>query len=134
MTAHRPYGAAPASERGISLIELMIALVVLSLGVLALGRAFPAGTRGQLQDRLTTSASYYAQEKIEELQGLTWGDARIADGAHAAETLGASGVWSRSYTVTTMAAPLDNLKKIVVTVGWNYQGARAVTATTYLRR
>lgn len=133
MTTARRH-AVVANERGISLVELMIALVVLSLGVLALGRAFPAGSRGQLQDRMTTTASYYAQEKIEELQGVSWADARMSDGAHAAETLGANGTWSRGYTLTTMAVPLDNLKKIVVTVSWTYQGSRAVTATTYLRR
>jgi len=126
--------AMPADERGISLVELMIALVVLSIGVLALGRAFPAGTRGQLQDRMTTSASYYAQEKIEELQGLPWSDARMTDGNHGPETFGTNGAWSRSWTVTTMAVPLDNLKKVAVTVSWNVQGSRAVTATTYLRR
>lgn len=124
----------PRSERGISLVELMIALVVLSLGVLAMARVFPAGSRGQLTNRLTTTASYYAQEKIEELEGLPWSDQRMIDGNHGPETLGVNGTWTRSYTVTTLAIPLDNLKKVVVTVNWTYQGARSVIATTYLRR
>ena len=130
---------APNSERGMSLVELLIALVVLSIGILAVGGMFPAGARSQAQDRLLISANYYAQEKLEALTGLSWADASLTDGRHPAgtafETLG-SGAWQRFYQVTTMTGTLQNLKKVDVTV--NYQGAgqasRAVTATTYLRR
>ena len=44
------------------------------------------------------------------------------------------GQWQRFYTVTVLDPPLDNLKKITVTVMWTYQGNRSVTATTYVRR
>ena len=33
-----------------------------------------------------------------------------------------------------MDAPLDNLKKVTVTVQWTFQGNRSVTSTTYVRR
>jgi prepilin-type N-terminal cleavage/methylation domain-containing protein len=126
------------SERGITLIELMVALVVLTIGVLAVGGLFPAGTRGQLADRMLTTGSYYAQEKIEALTPLTWTDPDLTDGRHPAgvtnELLGSTGSWQRFYQVATLAAPLDNLKKVTVTVQWNFQGAHSVTATTYLRR
>jgi prepilin-type N-terminal cleavage/methylation domain-containing protein len=125
------------SERGMSLVELLVALVVLSIGVLAIGGVFPAGSRAQLQDRLTTTGSYYAQQKLEDLEGLGWGDANLTDGRHpagsATESLG-SGQWHRFYTVTTMAAPLDNLKRVTVEVDWTFKGARSVSATTYLRQ
>jgi prepilin-type N-terminal cleavage/methylation domain-containing protein len=128
-----------SAEAGMSLVELMIALVVLAVGILAVGRMFPAGARSQAQDRLLISANYYAQEKIEALTGLSWADASLFDGRHPAgiafDTLG-TGQWLRCYQVTTMTGTLQNLKKVDVTV--NYHGAgqasRAVTATTYLRR
>lgn len=128
----------PPAERGVSLIELMIALVVLSLGILAVGQLFPAGSRGQLQARMTTTGSYYGQQKLEELSVLDWTDAALTDGRHpagiATENLGPTGQWHRFYDVTTLAAPLDNLKKVTVTVGWTFMRARSTTATTYLRR
>jgi Tfp pilus assembly protein PilV len=124
--------------RGASLIELMIALVVLSLGILAMSRLFPAGTRSQLQTRMVTSASFYAQEKIEDLGRLPWGDAALTDGRHpagaAAESLGTTGAWRRFYQVTTMAAPLDNLKMVTVTVNWTFMGARQYQTSTYFKR
>ena len=130
---------APRSERGMSLVELMIALVVLAIGLLAVGRMFPTGARAQAQDRLVIGANYYAQEKVEALTGLSWSDAQLTDGRHPAgtamDTLG-QGQWMRFYQVTTMTGTLDNLKKVDVTV--NYQGSgrapRSITATTYVRR
>ena len=127
------------SEKGMSLVELCIALVVLAIGILAVGRMFPAGARARAQDQLLISANYYAQEEVESLTGLSWADAALFDGRHPAgtafDTLG-TGQWLRFYQVTTMASPLDNLKKVDVTV--NYQGAgqaqRSLTATTYVRR
>lgn len=126
------------AERGASLIELMIALVVLSLGILAVAQLFPAGARAQLGDRMSTSASNYAQEKLEELNRLTWSDPALTNGRHpagtATEALGTTGKWQRFYVVSTLPAPLDNLKQVTVTVGWTFMGDRNVQSTTYLRR
>jgi type II secretory pathway pseudopilin PulG len=126
------------AERGASLIELMIALVVLALGILAVARLFPAGTRSQVSDKMMTSANYYAQEKIEILNHLQWSDAQLTDGRHPAgtaiEPCGTSGRWQRYYEISSLTAPLDNLKKVTVTVTWTFLGTRQVQSTTYLRR
>jgi prepilin-type N-terminal cleavage/methylation domain-containing protein len=126
------------AERGTSLIELMIALVVLSLGILAVAQLFPAGTRGQVKDRMMTAGTYYAQEKLESLNRITWSDAVLTVGRHplgmATEDLGPTGKWHRYYDVSILPAPLDDLKKVTVTVTWTFMGARSVQATTYLRR
>ena len=125
-------------ERGASLIELMIALVVLSLGILAVARLFPAGARAQLSDRMMTSGSYYAQEKLEELNRLPWSHADLTDGRHppgvATEDLGTTQRWHRFYEVSTLPAPLDNLKKVTVTVNWTFMGDKSTQSITYLRR
>ena len=124
-------------ERGSSLAELMVALVILSIGLLAVAQLFPAGARGQSQDRMMTIANYYAQETIERLSNLDWSHTDLTAGRHpagtATESLGTSGAWQRHYQVTQMAAPLDNLKKVTVTVAWK-AGTKSVTATTYYKR
>ncbi len=126
------------AERGASLIELMIALLVLSLGILAVAQLFPAGARAQVSDRMMTAGTYYAQEKIEEMNRLPWSDPALTSGRHpagsATEALGATGKWQRFYVISTLPAPLDNLKKVTVTVAWTFMGARSVQSTTYLRR
>ena len=55
----------------------------------------------------------------------------VLDVVHGPEILGK---WTRNYQVDLLVPPLDNLKRVTVTVSWTYQGARSVTATTYLRR
>jgi len=127
-----------ADERGATLLELMVALVVVALGVLGVSQLFPAGARTQTRERMTNAANYFAQEKLEQLSLKTWGDADLTLGRHpagtATESLG-NGSYARWYDVTAMAAPLDNLRKVTVTVRWNWTGStRTVTATTYLRR
>lgn len=125
---------------GFSLVEVMIALIVLSLGVLAVARLFPIGARTQAQDHIVTKANDYAQEKIEQLAGKTWSDTTLTVGRHpsgtSTESLG-NGNWRRYYTVTAMNSPLDNLKRIDVTVTYSGAGRNAshdIVATTYVRR
>jgi Tfp pilus assembly protein PilV len=132
----RPCPSRPP-ERGASLIELMIALVVLSLGILSLAQLFPAGSRGQMRDRMTTAATYFAQEKIEELTVLPSTHADLSNGLHPAagfDSLGDANQFLRRYQVEQMAGALKDLKKVTVTVQWDYMGARSVQAVTYLRR
>lgn len=127
------------SSNGVTLVELMITLVVLTVGLLAVSQLFPAGTRAHQQDRVLTDAGNYAQEKIEQLQGRAWSDSSLTVGRHpagsAVETF-QGGQITRWYVVEAMAAPLDNLKKVTVTVSFSGAGrmARTVTTATYVRR
>ncbi|MFN8586737.1 MAG: prepilin-type N-terminal cleavage/methylation domain-containing protein [Candidatus Eisenbacteria bacterium] len=127
-------------ERGMSLVEVLVALVILSIGVLAVARLFPIGARTQAQDHIVTKANDYAQEKIEQLAGRTWSDTSLSVGRHpggtSTESLG-NGNWRRWYTVTAMSSPLDNLKRVDVTVTYRGAGrdaAHDIVATTYVRR
>ena len=125
-------------ERGTTLIEVMFALIVLAIGIVAVARVFPSAARSQLKSRMLTSGTYYAREKVEELGSLAWSDTALSAGRHpggtATESLGPQGSWKRFYDVSVMAAPLTDLKKVTVTVNW-YQGSnRSTTTTTYLRK
>lgn len=127
-------------ERGMSLIEVLVALVIMSIGILAVARLFPAGTRAREQDHLVTAANDYAQERLEQLTRRAWSDSLLTVGRHppgvATEVLG-NGNWQRSYAVMQMNTPLDNLKRVDVTVTCTGAGrttAASVVATTYVRR
>ena len=135
---HRGSPFVPRDDRGASLVELLVALVVLAVGVLAVGKVFPTTSRTQVRDKLRTTAAYYAQEKLEDLAPLGWNDTQITDGRHPAgtaiESLGSTGNWQRYYQITTMTAPLNTLKQITVVVRWTSQNADSVTVVTYKRR
>lgn len=121
-------------QRGVTLVELMIALVVLALGVMAVGALFPTGAREASKDNVFTVAHYHAQEKVEQLQRRTWNDPALALGRHPGTDEDLGSVWRRWYEVSSMPAPLDNLRKITVSVYWIGQSSDTVTATTYVRR
>ena len=138
MTAMRTPPCPPCStERGVTLVELMIALVVLAVGVLALAQTFPAGGRAQVRDRMFSSANAFMQDKVEELGTKNWGDTDLDLGRHPAsgfDTLGVKRNLLRYYEVSAMASPLDNLRKVTVRMNWQYMGARACSTTIYVRR
>ncbi|HEY2954582.1 MAG TPA: prepilin-type N-terminal cleavage/methylation domain-containing protein [Candidatus Eisenbacteria bacterium] len=127
-----------AAERGISLLELLIALVVLSIGVLSLSQLFPAGSRSQVQSRMRIEASQYSRERIESLEVLSWSDTALTSGRHpggtATEPLGTVGSMKRYYQVDSLPAPLTNLKRVTVSVVWKHIKPCTLQAVTYLRK
>ena len=126
-----------APERGVTLVELLVALVVLAVGVLALAQTFPPGSRSQTRDRLFTTASGLVQEQAEYLGTRDWADAELTVGRHPAagfDSLGPRRNLLRFHEVSSLASPLDNLRKVTIRVQWTYMGARACSTTIYVRR
>src|SRR5262245_14300528 len=115
-------------ERGTSLLELLVALIILSTGVLAVSGLFPTGTRVQVQDKIRTEASQLSREKIEQLHNVVSSDPSLTAGRHPAtpEAVGQTGSLQRYYDVELLAAPLDNLKKVTVSVTWQHVRAETV--------
>src|SRR5262245_40247591 len=129
----------PRADRGATLVEMMLALVILSIGLLAVNQLFPAGSRAHVCDRLTASASGFVQQKIEQVSTYAWADTGLALGRHptgsAFETLGDLGTIRRYYTVDTLPIPLDNLRKVTVEAYWLSLGdTMRIRSTTYVRR
>jgi prepilin-type N-terminal cleavage/methylation domain-containing protein len=127
------------AERGSTLIELMMALVLLAIGLLAVNQLFPAGARAQVKDRLTASASGFVQEKVEQVSTYSWADPGLSIGRHpagtATEAVGDLGTIRRYYTVDTLPIPLDNLRMVTVEAYWISHGDTVrVHTSTYVRR
>jgi prepilin-type N-terminal cleavage/methylation domain-containing protein len=61
------------SERGFSLIEVIVATGVLVVALVSLSEVFGMAIRSNIASRATTHATILAQQKLEELRGLTWG-------------------------------------------------------------
>jgi len=60
------------NQQGLSLIEMVVAIFILTLAFIALSQAFPTGLAINKRASNTTIASYLAQEKIEELHSLKY--------------------------------------------------------------
>jgi prepilin-type N-terminal cleavage/methylation domain-containing protein len=69
----RPARAGAASARGFSLLEVLVATTIMTVGVAGLAQMFVLSTRANTSAKVTTYASVLAQQKMEQLRGLTWG-------------------------------------------------------------
>jgi hypothetical protein len=60
-------------DRGFSLAEVMIASGLLCVGLVSLAQLFALSTRSNVAARSNTYTVILAQQKMEQLRGLTWG-------------------------------------------------------------
>jgi type II secretory pathway pseudopilin PulG len=61
------------NDSGFSLIETMIATFLLATGILATAQMFILATQSNASAQRSTFTATLAQEKMEQLKGLTWG-------------------------------------------------------------
>ena len=73
ITVNRLAAVRSTSQSGFSLIEVIVATSLLILAVASLAQLFVISVRANASARATTYASVLAQQKMEQLRGLTWG-------------------------------------------------------------
>ena len=122
---------ARGARAGMTLVEVMIATVLLSFGLLAMLALQLHAMRGGQVGRHYTQAAQIARDRMELLQRLPWDHAEVlptggwvADGTAAAmvehETLGQTQemLYAREYRVVADAAQPTLLREIDVRVTW----------------
>jgi hypothetical protein len=60
-------------EAGFSLVEVLVATIIMATGVLTMAGLFGLATRSNLAGRANTYATILAEQKLEQLRGLSWG-------------------------------------------------------------
>ena len=65
--------ASSTNESGFSLIEVMMATTLMAVALVSLAQMFALSTRNNLGARYSTMAAILAEQKMEQLRGLTWG-------------------------------------------------------------
>ncbi len=98
---------------GFSLIEILVALVILSISLLALCGLMATVSQNTSFGGHITEAATFAQDRLEEVRVVPW--AGLATGTDT--KTGSSGiVYTRALTVSS---PTASLKTVTVTVTWN---------------
>jgi type IV pilus assembly protein PilV len=101
-------------EQGFTFVEVMVALVILAIGILALAELQFTSLKGNSSSKATTAAVAVAETKMEEIRSA--GYTNIA--AEAPTQVTASGLtFTREVQVTTNS-PMTNAKTVTVTVSW----------------
>jgi prepilin-type N-terminal cleavage/methylation domain-containing protein len=99
-------------SKGFTLIEILIALVILSISLLGLAGLMVKTTNNNSYGSHITEAATFAQDKMEELKATQWD--YILKGAD--NIIGCTGIdYTRNWDVGTN----ENLKTITIKINWN---------------
>ena len=120
------------SEKGVGLIEIIIAMLIFAIGITAAIRTLPVSNTATTRARNLTMATNLAQQKIEELMGSPFNNAELAAGAHNDQDNPIERIYSRAWAVTDND-PVVDMKTVTVTVTYlSGDTDRSVTLSTYL--
>lgn len=111
------------SERGFTMIEVMIAVLLTAIAIVGIIALYMTETRASSFSRHSTEATMLATDKLEKLRTEI---APTSSGDAGLDAQGQTGgLFDRKWTVTTQTDYLD----IVVKVGWDENDVGATCST-----
>lgn len=102
-------------EAGVTLIEVVVAVVVITVGVLALGAAIPTGIHKVTDSESETRGSGLASERSEKLLITPYDHEDLDAGAHTDDTNPHDGLYNVAWNVE-VDQPVTDCKRVTVTV------------------
>jgi len=119
------------NQRGFSLLEVLVGLIVLAIGLLATAGMQLSSIRGNHFSSDLTQATVLTQNKLEELKNLPFSDPKL-NNPSAAQQITVSGI---VYTVKyTLTAPGNWMKLITTDVRWTDRVDHRVSLSTIKSR
>lgn len=112
-----------SDKMGFTIIEVMIAIVVLSFGLLAIGSLSVSNIKSNQFAGQMTAATTLAQDKIEALKNASYGSISTLTETNIDEEGNSGGIFNRVTTVTS-DSPALNMKTVNVKVTWNWNGSQ----------
>jgi prepilin-type N-terminal cleavage/methylation domain-containing protein len=124
-----PRRKSPASpgrpQAGFTLIEIMFAITIFGIGVMALLACIPMASKRVMSSGAQTRASALASDAAEELLNVPYGHSSLTSGTHDDPANPHDGLYYTRWVVED-DQPLTACKRITVTVARNAVGALPV--------
>ena len=123
------------SQKGFTLIEIMVGLGILAFGILAVASMQTASLTGTSKAYSVTDATTVAMAQLEQLMSLSYSHSDLTDGNHPSTTVtDTTGRYRIEWTCDD-DLPVTNTKTIQVVVSWDEPGGVAKsTELTYIKR
>ncbi len=107
----------PFKSNGFTLIEILIAIVILSVSLLALAALMATTTQNTSSGGHITEAATFAQDQLEQLRVTQW--ANIVSGTDPTPPGPPRGSTGIFYTRTWNVVTTGNVKTVTITIAWN---------------
>jgi prepilin-type N-terminal cleavage/methylation domain-containing protein len=132
-----------SNNRGFTLVEVVIAMGLLTVVSLGVAQLFAASTRANLFARTGTSTSAMAEQKMEQIRSLTWGFDTAGQGLPLSDTTTNLTVYPMTSNGTGLnPSPADSLEQnttgffdfLDAAGTWVGTGATTPPTAAYVRR
>jgi Tfp pilus assembly protein PilV len=113
----RSRGGARGAQSGLALLEILFALGLISVSLLALAGAFPAGVGGVAVGKQQTTAIFLAEQRLEQIRGTDFANitaANFPNEAYGAATLPSG--YRRTTVLTNTPGGVANAVRADVSV------------------
>jgi prepilin-type N-terminal cleavage/methylation domain-containing protein len=135
------------NERGLTLIECLVALAIITIGLTAIATGMQLATSGVTTGQQETTATFLAEQQIEDIKAFalstaaTQGFANVTAANFPAEGYGSiAGGYNKYRRTTTIASPSATTRLVTVNVFYipvgishSASSERQVTLSTLLR-
>jgi prepilin-type N-terminal cleavage/methylation domain-containing protein len=118
-------------HKGFTLIEVLIAMVVLSVGLLGVAGLTLSIRAGNSYSRNVTTATIIAQQRLEQAQRVGYVNTNTTTFPATVESVLMGGVTYSRLTTISDNMPVAKTKTVAVQVSWD-SGVRSVTLSTIL--
>lgn len=118
--------AGRADQQGFTLIEVLIALLVLMVGMAGILSLQLTSMKATGFSRHATEASSLAEDKVEDLRTVPLNSARFTSGSDQVDARGVAsqdGLFTRTWTIT----PRTDTTVVTVSVAWSERGGEPYT-------
>lgn len=116
------------NRAGFTMIEVLIAMVILTVGLAGTATLVASLIRGTQMSRHVTAATTLCQDKVEAFKNSTYSSVASGSESNINARGQAGGAYTRTWTVTEDAT--TSTKTIVVSVTWPFNGVTKTRTMT----